>query len=49
MPVLSSDICVPIAAHAAFKEGGVLTMPTFLPGWNSVPLCLTMMFPAEHA
>ena len=24
------------------------TMPTFAPGWNSVPLCLTMMLPGEH-
>ena len=24
------------------------TMPTFAPGWNSAPLCLTMMLPGEH-
>lgn len=23
-------------------------MPTFVPGWNSVPLCRTIMFPARH-
>ena len=38
-----SNLTVPVTF--AYKVSS-LPMPTFYPGWNFVPLCLTRMFPA---